>query len=115
MFEMVFIETIGDCDMTEEVCAQHCGVKTELVNVKEDVVEIKSNCAATRNAIEIVNKTKTPLWAFILMIGMVISSLGLQWATYKSITELSMKMAVFESRIQTIERQTCDLPINNRR
>ena len=115
MFGMVFIGMIGGCNVADEVCAQHCGVKTELVNVKEDIRDIKENCGVARNAIETVNKTKTPLWAFILMVGMVISSLGLQWATYQSISGLAMKMAVFESRIQTIERHTCDLPINNRR
>ena len=107
MFGMVFTGMIGDCEMADEVCAQHCGVKTELVNVKEDIRDIKENCGVTMRAMAETNKTKTPLWAFILRIGMVISSLGLQWATFSSITELSTKMAVFESRILIIEQHTC--------
>lgn len=93
---------------TGDVCNQHCGVKTEITNIKEDIVDIRHQSVTSIESLFNAVKGKTPLWAFILMIGMVVSSLGLQWATYKSITELSMKMAVFENRIQTIERQTCN-------
>lgn len=110
-----FTEMIGDYEMADsEVCSQHCGVKTEIVNIKEDITDNRRQQMSDMKTVFDAVRTKTPLWAFILMIGMVISSLGLQWATYKSITELSMKMAVFETRIHTIERQVCDLPTNRR-
>ena len=74
---------------TSDTCKEHCMVKSEVADLKFAVPRM------------------TPLWAFLLLVTLVVSGLGLQWATYKSVMDLTTKMAVFEQRIQTIERVTC--------